>query len=166
MASSTKPSTAPGAKSATASKSVAAAGKKPAATATKPVTAAGTKSTASAGTTAKKTPAKPAPVKKQPALVYKPTAPAVEKKSTVLQPDHIQNKTDSITKTPQLLIPEPEVLKSRTNELLKTLTVSNSNIELRIYDDGAIDNDTVSVYYDNKLIVSKARLQISPSSCI
>ncbi len=158
----TKPSTAPGAKSATASKSVAAAGKKPAATATKPVTAAGTKSTASAGTAAKKTPAKTAPVKKQPALVYKPTAPAVEKKSTVLQPDHIQNRTDSISKTPQLLIPEPEVLKSRTNELLKTLTVNHNTIELRIYDDGAIDNDTVSVYYDNKMIVSKARLSDQP----
>ena len=41
---------------------------------------------------------------------------------------------------------------------LKTFTVSHTSIEIRIYDDGAIDNDTVSVYYDNKLIVSKAQV--------
>jgi hypothetical protein len=121
-----------------------------------------TKPSPTAGTTVKNTPAKSAPVKKQPAMAYKPTAPAVEKKSTVLLPDHIQNRTDSITKTPQPLIPEPEVLKNRTNELLKTLTVNHNTIELRIYDDGAIDNDTVSVYYDNKMIVSKARLSDQP----
>jgi len=149
-------------KSDVATKPAATAGKKPAPVATKPVAAAGTKPTTTSGTTAKRTPPKPVPVKKQPAMAYKPTAPAVEKKSTVLLPDHIQNKTDSITKTPQSLIPEPEVLKNRTNELLKTLTVNHNTIELRIYDDGAIDNDTVSVYYDNKMIVSRARLSDQP----
>ena len=52
----------------------------------------------------------------------------------------------------------PYVLRTRTNSLLKTLTFNHNNIEIRIYDDGAIDNDTVSVYYDNKLIISNARL--------
>jgi hypothetical protein len=46
--------------------------------------------------------------------------------------------------------------------LLKTLTVNHTSIEISIYDDGAIDNDTVSVYYDNKLIISKARLTDQP----
>jgi hypothetical protein len=31
-------------------------------------------------------------------------------------------------------------------------------VQLNIYDDGTIDNDTVSVYFDNRLVVSKARL--------
>jgi hypothetical protein len=63
---------------------------------------------------------------------------------------------------PAIMIPTPAVLTTRTNELLKTITVNNSTIELRIYDDGAIDNDTVSVYYDNKLLISKARLTDQP----
>jgi hypothetical protein len=56
----------------------------------------------------------------------------------------------------------PEVLKSRDNVLLKTLFVNHGSVEIRIYDDGAIDNDTVSVYYDNKLLISKARLSDLP----
>jgi hypothetical protein len=52
----------------------------------------------------------------------------------------------------------PRVLTSRANELVKTINVSTADIELNIYDDGAIDNDTVSVYFDKKLIVSNARL--------
>jgi hypothetical protein len=89
---------------------------------------------------------------------------AIQKNSTQIQPVESQNMKDSTLNISQsaLLLPLPAVLKSRTNELLKTLTVNHSNIELRIYDDGAIDNDTVSVYYDNKLIVSKARLTDQP----
>ena len=52
----------------------------------------------------------------------------------------------------------PSVLVSRTNELVKTISVSTPDVELNIYDDGVIDNDTVSVYFDNKLVVSKAML--------
>ena len=63
---------------------------------------------------------------------------------------------------PTVVVPVPAVLKSRTNELLKTLTVNHNTIEMRIYDDGAIDNDTVSVYYDNKLLISKARISDLP----
>jgi hypothetical protein len=40
--------------------------------------------------------------------------------------------------------------------------VNHNTIEIRIYDDGAIDNDTVSVYYDNKLLISRARLSDQP----
>jgi hypothetical protein len=68
-------------------------------------------------------------------------------------------KNDSVTqigkKVPSIL---PKVLTSRANELVKTINVNTADIELNIYDDGAIDNDTVSVYFDKKLIVSNARL--------
>ena len=56
----------------------------------------------------------------------------------------------------------PRVLVNRSNELIKTITVNNTDVYLNIYDDGAIDNDTVSVYYDNKLIISKARISDQP----
>ena len=86
--------------------------------------------------------------------------PTVQKKSTVQSPESL---TEQGEKTPVILgstlpVPVPSVLQTRTNDFLKTITVNHRTIEIRIYDDGAIDNDTVSVYYDNKLIISKARL--------
>jgi hypothetical protein len=87
-----------------------------------------------------------------------------QKKSVVATPEAnkiLQDSPRNIIQ-PEIPIPVPAVLASRKNELLKTLTVNNNQIEIRIYDDGAIDNDSVSVYYDNKLIISKARLTDQP----
>ena len=55
-------------------------------------------------------------------------------------------------------IPVPKVISTRSNELVRTITVTSPEVQLNIYDDGTIDNDTVSVYFDNRLVVSKARL--------
>jgi hypothetical protein len=63
----------------------------------------------------------------------------------------IQNKP-----APNLIV--PEVLANRKNELVKTIIVNTNEVELNIYDDGAIDNDTVSVYIDKKLVVPHAML--------
>ena len=52
----------------------------------------------------------------------------------------------------------PKVLSSRQNQLVRTITVNTNEIELDIYDDGTIDNDTVSVYLDKKLVISHAML--------
>lgn len=96
-------------------------------------------------------------------------SPAISKIETTPQsqnssfPESSKNSVDSvkIARAPSAtIIPEP--IRTRTNEVLKTLSVNNSEIELRIYDDGAIDNDTVSVYYDNKLLISRARLSDQP----
>ena len=52
----------------------------------------------------------------------------------------------------------PRVLETRVNELVKTITTSANDVYVKIYDNGSIDNDTVSVYVNNKLIISKQRL--------
>jgi hypothetical protein len=52
----------------------------------------------------------------------------------------------------------PEVLRSRSNELVKTITVNTNEVVLNIYDDGAIDNDTISVFLDKKQVISHAML--------
>jgi hypothetical protein len=79
-------------------------------------------------------------------------------------PDRVQYMQDSAFQISKSIAdaPVPEVLKVRTNEILKTIVVNHSSVEIRIYDDGAIDNDTVSVYYDNKILISKARLSDQP----
>ena len=55
-------------------------------------------------------------------------------------------------------IPTPKVLANRENELVKTITTSATEIEINIYDNGTIDNDTISVFLDKKLVLSKKRL--------
>lgn len=59
-------------------------------------------------------------------------------------------------------IPVPEVIKTRSNELVKVLTLNDPNIVIKIYDNGEIDGDTISVYLDNKLVLSQKRLTASP----
>jgi hypothetical protein len=114
--------------------------------------------------TTAKTTAPKTPVKKKVTTSTAAHTVAVQKNSTVIQPVQIHHMKDSSMKIsqPTVVVPVPAILKSRTNELLKTITVNHNTIELRIYDDGAIDNDTVSVYYDNKLLISKARLSDLP----
>jgi len=105
----------------------------------------------------------PAPVKKHPAATSSSQTVALQKSSGQVA-IYTQNNKDSTIKMiqPEMPVVIPYVLRTRTNALLKTLTVNHTSVELRIYDDGAIDNDTVSVYYDNQLIISKARLSDQP----
>ncbi len=70
----------------------------------------------------------------------------------------ITDSSHKIEKKQAPVLIVPKVLSSRQNELVKTITVSSNEIELRIYDDGAIDHDTVSVYVDKKMVVNHAML--------
>lgn len=63
---------------------------------------------------------------------------------------------------PVVIIPKPEVLKTRSNELMKSLTVNSPDVTVRLYDNGEIDGDTISVYLDNRLILSSKGLTAAP----
>jgi hypothetical protein len=56
----------------------------------------------------------------------------------------------------------PTVLLNRENPLVRALTVNTNDVVLNIYDDGAIDHDTISVYLDNKCVLSHAMLTDRP----
>lgn len=133
---------------------------------------------------AKKVPAKPAP---KTAATQKPgTKPAVKppvattKKPPVKQPTTTQAKPKEdtakrvtnipiTTQAPQKPVERPAlkipvITRSRNNELLQTLTVQNNQVQVKLYDNGEIDDDTISVYLDNKLVLSNKRLSASPLS--
>jgi hypothetical protein len=103
------------------------------------------------------------PVKTNPPVVVtkpvvKPTIPPNTKKDTVKK-----IVLPPVVKTnPPVVIPKPEVLKTRSNELVKTLTVTAPEVTVKIYDNGEIDDDTISVYFNNKLVLSSKRLTASP----
>ncbi|MES1159443.1 MAG: hypothetical protein ABUM51_01685 [Bacteroidota bacterium] len=56
----------------------------------------------------------------------------------------------------------PRVLQTRANPLVKTIIVHTNEVVLNIYDDGAIDHDTVSVYLDNRQVIARAMLTDRP----
>jgi len=96
------------------------------------------------------------------------TTSVPEKEITSTNPSRVTiapARTDSIKQIDKKIantIPTPRVLANRQNELVKTITVNTTEVVIDIYDNGTIDNDTVSVYLDKKLIVSKARLTDQP----
>jgi N-acetylmuramoyl-L-alanine amidase len=51
---------------------------------------------------------------------------------------------------------------SRTSTILKKVEVSQANFKVDLYDDGDIDGDIVSVYYNGKMIVDSKKLTDKP----
>lgn len=108
---------------------------------------------------------------KPPVIVKKNTPPPTDKKNTTTTEKTIAKsnpattvdkpaKLDTVVKIPEkkIQVAVPKQLANRTNELIKTITVNSTDVTVDLYDNGTIDNDTVSVYLDKKLVVSKQRL--------
>jgi len=92
------------------------------------------------------------------------TAPKVTPPpSTVTAPPKENNNPAKVPK-PKLTLPKPDVIKRRDNELVKTLTTSAKEIRIDLYDNGEIDGDSISVYDNNRLIVSRKGLTNKPIS--
>lgn len=100
---------------------------------------------------------KPVIVKKD--TTSKNNTPVVKKPVTT---DTTQKKIPVIAKIDKPAIKTPEVLKTRTNELMKAITVTDPDVTVKLYDNGEIDGDTISVYLDKKLVLSSKRLTASP----
>ena len=119
------------------------------------------------------TPKKTSPPLTQKPKTTSPPAVATVKKKPVAsdaRPD-----TAAIVKTPPVERPTiavikpstppvsiPEILKTRQNELMKALVVHDQNVEVKIFDNGEIDGDTISVYLDKRLVLSNKLLTANP----
>ena len=102
----------------------------------------------------KKVIAKNPPIKKEDKskIVPKPVleAPVTSKKEDA----PLAQQTENIPKR----VPIPRVLVERENNLVRTITTSEENIQIDLYDNGIIDNDTISVYHNNQMVVGNSRL--------
>jgi hypothetical protein len=77
-------------------------------------------------------------------------------------PKSVDTEKETTKVQPKINIPKPAALTSRKNELVNSFTVDEENIIVKLYDNGEIDGDTISVYLDNKLVLSKKRLTAAP----
>jgi hypothetical protein len=90
-------------------------------------------------------------------VITKPKADSVKKVD-----NPVVRKEGNKTITSKPAINTPAILKSRENSLLQTIIVNSEDITVRLYDNGEIDDDTISVYLDKKLVLSKQRLTAAP----
>jgi len=120
------------------------------------------------GTQKKLIPAKPL-VKTQTAPAKKMATPPVDNPVTTTKPveripEQLVNAQKAEAVTPpkpenrERKMPIPKVLVERENKLVKTITTSEENIQIDIYDNGTIDNDTISLYHNNELVFSSEKL--------
>lgn len=56
----------------------------------------------------------------------------------------------------------PDVLATRDNPVIKKIETMDSDITVELYDNGEIDGDTVTIYHNNKMLVSHAALSTKP----
>ncbi len=116
-----------------------------------------------------KTKTPPVVIKKPPVTTQKPPVtnkPPVTKINTppvTKTTDSLKTKINNpVTKVTPPVTTRPAVLKTRSNELVKALTVGSKEVIVKLYDNGEIDDDTISVYFDNKLVLSSKKLTATP----
>jgi hypothetical protein len=87
--------------------------------------------------------------------------------SLAIQPKPNELKLDLIDTThPQtkkeVTLPPPAEITTRKNKLVKEIFVNAADVKIDFYDNGVIDNDTITVFDNNKLVVNHARLSEKP----
>jgi hypothetical protein len=96
----------------------------------------------------------PKPTNKNPVTRLPETKSSVK----IVPVDTAKKGEVKMNKIPLSSLPTPKVLANRENELVKTIVTSATEVEINIYDNGTVDNDTISVYLDKKLVLSRKRL--------
>ncbi|MBE7171126.1 MAG: hypothetical protein INR73_11080 [Williamsia sp.] len=118
-------------------------------------------------------PPKPPVVAKQtapPKPVPKQSPPEPAKKdpqlSQVAKPQSAPPPDTPVVAKPRapVLPPPPPALVTRSNQLIKQLDIEPGELHIDLYDNGTIDGDTVTIYHNNVLLVSHARLSQKPIS--
>lgn len=111
------------------------------------------------------------PVVKNNPVVKKDTAKPVVK--IIVPPDTLSKVkvvTPPVKDTPAIKVVTPPVavapvLKERSNELVQELIVMDTNeVIVNLYDYGEVDGDIVTIFLDNKEIISKQMLNVRPIS--
>jgi len=107
-----------------------------------------------------KKPVKTTPEKKTPIVVKKDSvkisSTPIESKPIVTQPDSIESK-EPIT----LFLKDDQLTTSMNNRnqlTLSTLKVNDRHVQIKMYDNGTIDNDSVSIFYNGNLLKKHVRL--------
>lgn len=114
--------------------------------------------------TTRTTPSTNKPAAQQPKTP--PVATTTTPRTNVIKKDTVVRRPAAtppvVTTMERPKISVPVETRERKNELAQTFTVTSKEIMVRLYDNGEIDDDTISVYLDGKLILANKKLSASP----
>ena len=79
-------------------------------------------------------------------------------------PKEYKISTSGAAPAPPPAVPQAANVSDRKNTIFSRIPVSVKNITLDIFDNGTVDGDTISVYYNNKLLVGNKGLSDKPFS--
>jgi hypothetical protein len=100
---------------------------------------------------------------KTPVITKNTTSKPITKKTIIPISKDTSNKTTSVGK---INIPKEKVVPSgfekRSNDILKTVTVENTIVKIELYDNGDIDGDSVSLFYNGKVLLAHKKLTTQP----
>lgn len=100
----------------------------------------------------------PPPVEPEP---KREPAPVI-KKDTTKKPEPVVVVKPPVVKKDTVAVKPPLRVTERSNKAIRTLEVNVKTITLKVYDNATVDGDTVSIYYDGKLLVNKKGLSVQP----
>ena len=87
------------------------------------------------------------------------------KKNTLPQKDTLRKEISTIkppVKKDEPIIASTLPFEKRVNTLLKTIAIKNKTFTVDFYDNGEIDGDSISVFYNGKLVLSHKMLSYKP----
>lgn len=58
----------------------------------------------------------------------------------------------------------PKIMETRANPIIKQISTEETELNIELYDNGEIDGDTVSIYHNNELVISRAGISTRPVS--
>ena len=56
----------------------------------------------------------------------------------------------------------PSGFEKRSNSLLRTVTVENATVKIELYDNGEVDGDSISLFYNGNVLLAHKRLSETP----
>ncbi|MGC4103869.1 hypothetical protein [Ferruginibacter sp.] len=99
------------------------------------------------------------PVAPPVATVPKPVTPPVERPNPPVKAEPKTITPPVVKNDPAEIKQRPNVaLDKRNNTVIKTIQVENESFKVDLYDNGTIDGDTISLFFNGKLILSHRRL--------
>ncbi|MBI5858343.1 MAG: hypothetical protein HZB42_11935 [Sphingobacteriales bacterium] len=100
------------------------------------------------------------PVKKQESLTVAINAPVEEKKITK-QDAMVAPATPEIKRSEVDIIAKAATISGRKSEFAQVVNFKSDSLELALYDNGVVDGDTVSVFMNGEVLMSKQGLKAS-----
>ena len=126
-------------------------------------------------TIVKTVPKKTAPDKRSVVITPKKTPPVIAKKTPEIKPGIAKNETvKNDSPIGEIPLQKPEMNSSsvlsqkypkyenRRRDVVKTITIEQPTFRLDFYDNGEIDGDSITVFYNGKIVLSHQMLSEKP----